>query len=322
VTGGDGNYTVSISPSAAYRCANGCFAVAPNATTVYTISVTDGNGCTASDQVEVQYIDVAAACGSNGQPKVQICHLPPGNPANAQNICISPNAVPAHLTGGPGHGNCYLGPCGNTCTATNAPCEPVSCNGGTFTLSISGTGFMDETSWTFGGASGGPYAFGSNNVSTVTVSSNSPSDFCIETQGFFNDNEVSYTISCSTGIVASGTIGGGQSACVTGICCNGIYATNKAPMESPQYGTPGIAVFPNPMRGAATARFRSPVAGEASICLYALDGRMVAEVFRGSMEAGEQREQGFERGNLSSGTYIYRFCCPNGKTVMGKLVLQ
>ena len=38
--------------------------------------------------------------------KVYVCHIPPGNPANAHTIHISINAVPAHLA----HG-CSVGAC-------------------------------------------------------------------------------------------------------------------------------------------------------------------------------------------------------------------
>jgi hypothetical protein len=38
--------------------------------------------------------------------KVTICHVPPGNPANAHTITVSGYAVPAHLA----HGD-YKGPC-------------------------------------------------------------------------------------------------------------------------------------------------------------------------------------------------------------------
>lgn len=38
--------------------------------------------------------------------KVLVCHLPPGNPENVQEICISENAVAAHLA----HG-CFVGSC-------------------------------------------------------------------------------------------------------------------------------------------------------------------------------------------------------------------
>jgi len=39
-------------------------------------------------------------------PKVEICHVPPGNPGNAHTIRVSQSAVPAHLA----HGD-SLGPC-------------------------------------------------------------------------------------------------------------------------------------------------------------------------------------------------------------------
>ena len=54
---------------------------------------------------------LAAAPASAGKaPKVEICHIPPGNPANAHTIQVSGNAIKAHLK----HGD-YLGPCGLSC---------------------------------------------------------------------------------------------------------------------------------------------------------------------------------------------------------------
>lgn len=69
----------------------------------YQVALTDDTLCTASDSVFVQVVDVR--CGNNGN-KVLVCHVPPGNPANAHTICISANGVPAHLA----HG-CHLGSC-------------------------------------------------------------------------------------------------------------------------------------------------------------------------------------------------------------------
>lgn len=43
-------------------------------------------------------------CGRN---KVLICHIPPGNPANAHTICVNKNALPAHFNN---HGD-NVGPC-------------------------------------------------------------------------------------------------------------------------------------------------------------------------------------------------------------------
>jgi hypothetical protein len=41
-----------------------------------------------------------------GPPKVLLCHVPPGNPAKAHVISVSPSAVPAHLA----HGDCFADP--------------------------------------------------------------------------------------------------------------------------------------------------------------------------------------------------------------------
>ena len=41
-----------------------------------------------------------------GADKVEVCHLPPGNPANYKTIKVSVNAVPDHLGHGEFEGNC------------------------------------------------------------------------------------------------------------------------------------------------------------------------------------------------------------------------
>jgi hypothetical protein len=51
--------------------------------------------------------------GASDPDKCTICHLPPGNPANAQTLNIGCSAVQAHLRNHPG--DC-LGPC---------PCNPT-----------------------------------------------------------------------------------------------------------------------------------------------------------------------------------------------------
>lgn len=52
-------------------------------------------------------------CNSNPN-KVVICHIPPGNPANAHNIEISVNALPAHIPGNNQHSD-FLGDCFSAC---------------------------------------------------------------------------------------------------------------------------------------------------------------------------------------------------------------
>jgi hypothetical protein len=75
----------------------------------------------------------AAPEAAAGNAKVEICHIPPGNPANFHTITISENAVPAHLA----HGD-LAGPCdaacatlcddGDACTIDDsADCEQQGC---------------------------------------------------------------------------------------------------------------------------------------------------------------------------------------------------
>ena len=52
------------------------------------------------------------ACDPADTKKTTVCHIPPGNPANAHTICVGNAAVPAHLD----HGD-FLG----TCSCTGGP---------------------------------------------------------------------------------------------------------------------------------------------------------------------------------------------------------
>jgi hypothetical protein len=51
--------------------------------------------------------DELRACDPQNKKKTTICHIPPGNPANAHTLCIGNAGVPAHLKN---HGD-SLGPC-------------------------------------------------------------------------------------------------------------------------------------------------------------------------------------------------------------------
>ncbi|HEY9178641.1 MAG TPA: putative Ig domain-containing protein [Flavipsychrobacter sp.] len=96
-------------PGYSYSWSNGdnttSTTVSPASTTVYTVTITDANGCTYSQSQTIKVID--ARCGNNNN-KVLVCHIPPGNNSNPQTICVSANAVATHLA----HG-CYVGPCGS-----------------------------------------------------------------------------------------------------------------------------------------------------------------------------------------------------------------
>jgi len=122
VTGGTPGYTYSWSPAAGLSNANIANPVAnPAVTTTYTLTVTDSKGCQRSLSITINVLPLSSAiCSGNGNNvKFAVCHIPPGNPSNPQNICISVNALNAHLTSGSnGHNNCYLGPCQQNCFST------------------------------------------------------------------------------------------------------------------------------------------------------------------------------------------------------------
>ena len=77
------------------------------------------------------------ACAPGDQKKTTICHIPPGNPANAHTLCIGNAAVPAHLDN---HGD-SLGACQN-----ERPCQPPPTTGTAGQPGAVGTGGQGGTS--------------------------------------------------------------------------------------------------------------------------------------------------------------------------------
>jgi len=114
---------------------------------------------------------------------------------------------------------------------TVTPTSNVICNGsstqlnsnvsglsvpGNLVVTISSGGFMDETSWVLYNnlgtiiGSGGNYGLGTTNVIPIGTSANGPYTFSIETQGTWNDNTATFTITCNGTTISSGSLGGGQ----------------------------------------------------------------------------------------------------------------
>ncbi len=91
--------------------------VCPQVNTTYTLTITDANGCMAQDQVSICAVDIRSRDkkGNIQSNKVDLCHVPPGNPGNAHTISISVSAVSSHLA----HGD-VLGACGLV-VACNTP---------------------------------------------------------------------------------------------------------------------------------------------------------------------------------------------------------
>lgn len=113
-TGGCPNYSYSWSSGDNTPNATVC----PQVSTDYSLEVSDENGCIASDTVRICAVDVICYAGNSNVQKVEICHIPPGNPGNPQSLCVNANSVPAHLNNG-----AQLGACGEVqqiCGATSS----------------------------------------------------------------------------------------------------------------------------------------------------------------------------------------------------------
>ncbi len=99
--------------------------VCPTATTTYSVTISAGNQPVVIKYITVNYWNIRCTAGNSPQHKVMVCHRPPGNPTNEQNICIDWSGVPAHVArfrapgSNPNQGHdsgCEIGNCaGNPC---------------------------------------------------------------------------------------------------------------------------------------------------------------------------------------------------------------
>jgi hypothetical protein len=100
--GGVPKYNITWSTGASGPTINVC----PTTTTIYTVTITDQNNCSFSDQVTVCVIDVR--CG-NKMDKVTISHMTGNKKDPCNTICIDINGAKNHFLN---HPNDQLGACG------------------------------------------------------------------------------------------------------------------------------------------------------------------------------------------------------------------
>jgi hypothetical protein len=120
--GGCAEYSYSWSVNGNVLNSNQDINVCPQQSTTYDLEVVDQNGCSSTSSMNICVIDVVCYAGNSGNQKVEICHVPPGNPGNAHTICVDESAVADHLA----HG-CSLGSCdeqGDCPTNFNVQSQP------------------------------------------------------------------------------------------------------------------------------------------------------------------------------------------------------
>ena len=103
---GPSSFTIPVTPNGGtapytYNWSNGqsSAAIVVSTAGTYSVIITDAIGCQTSASIDINVVNVQ--CGNSGN-KVMICH-------NGQELCVSSNAVQAHLN----HGD-KLGSCNNT----------------------------------------------------------------------------------------------------------------------------------------------------------------------------------------------------------------
>ena len=75
--------------------------------------------------IAVSFGSLASEASAKGD-KVEICHVPPGNPDNPQTLSVGPKAVKAHLKNHPGDS---IGPCPAPCVCDDGdPCTNDNCD--------------------------------------------------------------------------------------------------------------------------------------------------------------------------------------------------
>ncbi len=126
--GGHGPYTYAWAapaalPEGSFEDANTAsptfcadFQTEPCVTYTFMVTVTDIHGCTETDAVDVYVVNPVCADGRN--PKINVCHRPPGNPLEEHTICIASRAVNTHLSNDE-HQDC-LGACEDVCVIYSA----------------------------------------------------------------------------------------------------------------------------------------------------------------------------------------------------------
>lgn len=314
-SGGFPGYSYSWSPtSSIVSGANSQTAtVDPSVPTTYTLTVTDSKGCTATSTVFVDVVNVD--CSNNGNAKkVEVCHVPPGNPANAHVICISENAVGTHLD----EHTDNLGYCGNPCLTTNDPPPPCT----DVNISITTDFFGSETSWELVNVTTGSTIESVGN--TLSSSTTYTYSYCLDLSQCYEFRIYDsygdgiccfwgaggYSITLGGTVVGSPTGGafGFSETVEIGDCNNQVLrlAADEEQIISTDITTDlaSLTAYPNPLENTASFDFILPETDNATLKVVNIKGDKIGVLYSGIAEGGESHKVTFDATELPSGIYF------------------
>ena len=147
---------------------------------------------------------------------------------NCTSYTVVVNPLPTNVNAGPDAS--VLCPGNSTPLTGSATIIP-----GVLSVVISGTGFLDEMSWTLVNSlgatigSGGNYGTATTNTIPIASSANGPYTLNVETQGTFNDNIVNYSVICNGTTVLTGTLNGGLTTSAAVNSCGSNFTYSWSP---------------------------------------------------------------------------------------------
>lgn len=320
--------------------------VCPTSNTNYWVTITDSTACSSTDTVTVTVVDIR--CGSDSN-KVLVCHIPPGNPANAHTICISPNAVPAHLA----HGD-VLGECTPPPPPPPAPCsvnignDTTFCSGEQNFVLDAGPGYVSylwsdsSTGQTFTVLASGTYWVQvTNSINCVATDSinitvhqspaaNAGNDTtvvepdCASLFGSASGGTPPYTYLWSTGDTTQNILFCSSASVYTLLFMvtdsNGCSTTDSVVVTvMPQII---INLDPNPNMGKmAAVTFVVPKSGRGKLELFDMNGTRIAVLFQEYIKENVNYRVDFSSENLPVGVYTLRLSNEAGILANTKMVL-
>jgi hypothetical protein len=283
--------------------------VCPEVSTLYTVTVSDQRGCSASDDVWVSSIDVRCgppASSSSGSGSSNDCT------ETGVIVCVNPNLFPGsgsgsgsrdHHGSGDHHGSSdNIKPSYNICVACGCAAEYLA-------EAAYSLGACNQVDCTTDQASGQPAYINGKQTKCHSGSHNNSIPW---TDGYCYGKEI-YKSFCRNGS------GSHEKPCIGSGSNN-----NKVDDKAVEAGDPtsSVTAYPNPFDQTTTIAFTMTEDTDVTVEVYDITGVKVATLFQGLISGGVNKEVVFDGTNEAAGIYLYKITTGNGKVKTDKLYLR